>query len=107
MSTEPNRSADNSGEGASSPIEGTPPRRHEEKGGARERSMEEAMNDSADARTHGAHGGGRSAHDDRVDEAPPKPDVTRGSDRGGSGGWGSEGAGGSVVDKRGPKKKKK
>lgn len=37
-------------------------------------------------------------------EATPEPDATRGSDRGGSGGWGSEGSGGSVIDKRSPKK---
>jgi hypothetical protein len=36
-------------------------------------------------------------------EAPnPEPDRTKGSDRGGSAGWGNEGAGGSVIDKRSP-----
>jgi hypothetical protein len=39
-----------------------------------------------------------------AEQAAPEPDATRGSDRGGSGGWGSEGSGGSVIDKRSPKK---
>ncbi len=34
----------------------------------------------------------------------PEPDVAGGSDRGGSAGWGSEGSGGSVIDKRSPRK---
>ena len=41
---------------------------------------------------------------EQEEQAPPEPDITRGSDRGGSAGWGSEGAGGSVIDKRSPKK---
>jgi hypothetical protein len=58
--------------------------------------------DSADHRGHGAHGKGRG--EEQVnDETDPKPGETAGSDRGGSAGWGSEGAGGSVIDKR-PKK---
>lgn len=51
--------------------------------------------------------------DDRIpkrgeppEEAIPEPDATRGSDRGGSAGWGSEGSGGSVIDKRSPGKNK-
>ena len=36
--------------------------------------------------------------------AVPEPDAARGSDRGGSAGWGSEGSGGSVIDKRRPEK---
>jgi hypothetical protein len=32
----------------------------------------------------------------------PEPDATKGSDRGGSAGWGSEASGGSVIDKRAP-----
>ena len=39
-----------------------------------------------------------------AEQAAPEPDATRGSDRGGSAGWGSEGSGGSVIDKRSPKK---
>ncbi|MFN2564362.1 MAG: hypothetical protein ABR499_05040 [Gemmatimonadaceae bacterium] len=41
-----------------------------------------------------------------TEEATPEPGGTRGSDRGGSAGWGSEGSGGSVVDKRSPRKDK-
>ena len=36
----------------------------------------------------------------------PEPDAARGSDRGGAAGWGSEGSGGSVIDKRSPEKSK-
>ena len=50
--------------------------------------------------------------DDRIpkrgepaEPAAPEPDATRGSDRGGSAGWGSEGSGGSVIDKRSPEKR--
>jgi hypothetical protein len=35
-------------------------------------------------------------------EVTPEPDFTKGTDRGGSAGWGSEASGGSVIDKRGP-----
>jgi hypothetical protein len=58
--------------------------------------------DSAAERGHGAHGkrGDREQH---VDPATPTPDFTKGTDRGGSAGWGSERSGGSVIDKRGPK----
>ena len=38
-----------------------------------------------------------------AEQATPEPDATRGSDRGGSAGWGSESSGGSVIDKRSPK----
>jgi len=41
-----------------------------------------------------------------TEQAAPEPDRTRGSDRGGSAGWGSEGSGGSVIDKRSPEKNK-
>ncbi len=40
------------------------------------------------------------------EQATPEPDRTKGSDRGGSAAWGSEGSGGSVIDKRSPEKKK-
>jgi hypothetical protein len=60
--------------------------------------------DSAANRGHGAHGkfGDREK---RVDPATPTPDFAKGSDRGGSAGWGSERSGGSVIDKRGPDSK--
>jgi hypothetical protein len=59
-------------------------------------------NDSADAKGHGAHGKGRG--DEKADNHPtPKPDAAKGSDRGGSAGWGSAASGGSVVDERPPK----
>ncbi len=35
-----------------------------------------------------------------TEDAPIEPDNARRSDRGGSASWGSEGSGGSVVDKR-------
>jgi hypothetical protein len=38
------------------------------------------------------------------DQASPTPPLSKGSDRGGDSGWGGEPAGGSVIDKRGPKK---
>jgi hypothetical protein len=41
---------------------------------------------------------------DQAEQAVPESDAARGSDRGGSAGWGSEGAGGSVIDKRSPTK---
>ena len=60
---------------------------------------ESLRNDSADMRGHGAHGRGRG--EEKVNDNPDSlPDEARGSDRGGSAGWGSEGAGGSVIDKR-------
>jgi hypothetical protein len=55
--------------------------------------------DSADRHGHGAHGKGRG--DEKVlDDAPVEPGHSDDSDRGGSAGWGSEGSGGSVIDKR-------
>jgi hypothetical protein len=59
--------------------------------------------DSAAHRGHGAHGkhGEREEH---VDPTTPKPDFSKGTDRGGSAAWGSERSGGSVIDKRGPDK---
>jgi hypothetical protein len=57
--------------------------------------------DSAAQRGHGAHGKGDS-REEHVDPATPEPDFSKGTDRGGSAGWGSERAGGSVSDKRGP-----
>jgi hypothetical protein len=60
--------------------------------------------DSAAARSHGAHGK-HGDREKRVDPATPTPDFAKGSDRGGSAGWGSERSGGSVIDKRGPDSK--
>ncbi len=40
-----------------------------------------------------------------AEQPAPEPGATQGSDRGGSTGWGSEGSGGSVIDKRSPKDK--
>jgi hypothetical protein len=62
----------------------------------------QAPDDSAGKRGHGAHGArGPGEH---VDESLSKPDMSRGSDRGGSGAWGGAASGGSVIDKRGPTK---
>jgi len=67
----------------------------------------------ADPNEHGRSNVGRTTadQDDRMPkrgepagQATPEPDVTKGSDRGGSAGWGNEGSGGSVIDKRSPKK---
>jgi hypothetical protein len=58
--------------------------------------------DGADQKAHGTHGRGRG-NEQRVDEVNVEPDVTRGTEKeGGRGeaGWGSEGSGGSVIDKR-------
>jgi hypothetical protein len=55
--------------------------------------------DSADQRTHGAHGKGRG-QEQRNDGPPIEPGVSDGNDGRGSASWGSEGSGGSVVDKR-------
>jgi hypothetical protein len=57
------------------------------------------VGDSADAKGHGAHGRGRG--EEKYDDKPTtQPDEAKGSDRGGSAGWGSEASGGSVSDKR-------
>jgi hypothetical protein len=56
-------------------------------------------NDSADAKAHGTHGRGRGT--ERMTTKPiSQPDHSKGSDRGGSAGWGNEASGGSVIDKR-------
>jgi hypothetical protein len=55
--------------------------------------------DSASHRGHGAHGKGVGGREERQDPASPTPDVSKGSDRGGSAGGGGP-SGGSVVDKR-------
>jgi hypothetical protein len=59
--------------------------------------------DSAAQRGHGAHGK-HGEREERADPATPTPDFAKGTDRGGSAGWGSERSGGSVIDKRGPDK---
>jgi hypothetical protein len=61
-----------------------------------------APDDSAGKRAHGAHGSTGPA--EHVEETLTKPDMSKGSDRGGSGAWGDAASGGSVIDKRGPKK---
>ena len=57
------------------------------------------VGDSAGQRAHGTHGRGTRGQEEKVDPAVPEPDLSKGSDRGGSAGWGSEGAGGSTIDK--------
>jgi hypothetical protein len=64
-----------------------------------ESSTVDRADDSADRKAHGAHGRGGSK-EERVDETPSEPGFSRGSDRGGSAGWGSEASGDSVIDKR-------
>ena len=55
--------------------------------------------ESAADRAHGTHGRGRT-EEQRVDEPVVDPGVERGL---GEPGWGSEGSGGSSIDKRSPK----
>ena len=58
--------------------------------------------DSADQKAHGTHGRGKG-NEQRVDKADVEPDMARGTEKeGGRGdaGWGSQGSGGSVIDKR-------
>lgn len=58
--------------------------------------------DSADQKAHGTHGRGGS-EEQRVDDANVEPDVSRGTEREGGRGsaaFGSQGSGGSVIDKR-------
>lgn len=56
--------------------------------------------ESAADRAHGTHGKG-DTREKRLDDAPVQPGHARGGDATrGSDGWGSEGAGGSVIDKR-------
>jgi len=55
--------------------------------------------DNPDMRAHGTHGRGRG-EEKIIEDMPSIPDGSRGSDRGGSAGWGSEGSGGSTMDKR-------
>jgi hypothetical protein len=64
-------------------------------------------------REYGMRGAESTDEDDRMPkrgeprEPPaPEPGGTRGSDRGGSTGWGDAGSGGSVIDKRAPDKER-
>jgi hypothetical protein len=60
--------------------------------------------DSADQKAHGTHGRGKG-NEQREDEANVEPDMARGTENeGGRGdaGWGNQGSGGSVIDKRAP-----
>ena len=59
--------------------------------------------DSAPKRGHGAHGAGDDV-EERMDRDLPKPDSSKGTDRGGSSAWGTERSGGSSFDKRSPDK---
>ena len=69
--------------------------------GIQKPSLQDRSDDSADQRTHGAHGKGRDA-EQLDDDAPVEPDVTK-SDSRGSTAWGSEASGGSVSDRRSEK----
>lgn len=55
--------------------------------------------DNPDLRAHGTHGRGRD-QEKLNEDTPTLPDGAEGSDRGGSASWGSEGSGGSTIDKR-------
>jgi hypothetical protein len=66
-----------------------------------------------DETNRGGPGRTSADQDDRIPkrgepagEPTPEPGGTQGSDRGGSSAWGSEGSGGSVIDKRSPDKDK-
>jgi len=64
-----------------------------------------APEDSAAARTHGAHGRKSPAAEERLDPTATEPDGTDATDRAlGSSGWGGEASGGSTFDKRTPNK---
>ena len=73
--------------------------------GARRAAIDQAIDqpdpthDNPDLRAHGTHGRGRDQEKIQED-MPSTPDGSRGSDRGGSASWGSEGSGGSMMDKR-------
>lgn len=60
--------------------------------------------DSASHRSHGAHGKGVLQREEHDDQPTPTPPFAKGSDRGGDAGWDGSRAGGSVIDKRSPKK---
>jgi len=61
--------------------------------------------DSAPARSHGAHGKGVGEREEHNEQPSPTPPFSKGTDRGGDSGWDGSRAGGSVVDKRGPKER--
>lgn len=67
-----------------------------------EKGERQTAGDSAAQRAHGAHGRGVRSQEEKVDETPSAPDFAKGSDRGGSSGWGSEASGGSTIDKSSP-----
>jgi hypothetical protein len=60
-----------------------------------------APEDSAGKRGHGAHGSRGHTPAERAEDETASPDGANGYDRG-TGGWGSEGSGGSTIDNRGP-----
>lgn len=74
-----------------------------DKGEERDGETELTRPESAAQRAHGTHGRGDSREELDTPTAP-LPDMAKGSDRGGSSGWGSEASGGSDQDKRPPKK---
>ena len=58
--------------------------------------------DSADQKAHGTHGKGKG-NEQHVDDANVEPDMARGTENEGgrgSAGFGNQGSGGSVIDKR-------
>ncbi|NUO62758.1 MAG: hypothetical protein HOQ11_03455 [Gemmatimonadaceae bacterium] len=69
-----------------------------------EQGEHSTVGDSADQRAHGAHGRGTRGQEQKLDPTSPAPDSAKGTDRGGSAGWGSEGSGGSTIDKTSPER---
>lgn len=65
---------------------------------------QDRADDSATKKAHGTHGKG-DAREELESPAHPEPDESEGQGRG-TAAWGSEGAGGSVIDRRPPKKEK-
>lgn len=63
----------------------------------------DASDDSANRQRQGARRRSRSEAQENVDHVV-EPENADASDRGGSASWGSEGSGGSVIDKRGDKR---
>jgi hypothetical protein len=76
--------------------------------GAREQAGSEPRDESSDEQAGSkdrqdasAHGPRDGYEEARIDSDDVQADGAKGSDRGGSAGWGSESSGGSTVDKRG------
>jgi hypothetical protein len=64
-----------------------------------DQSTEDRSGDSADQHTHGAHGK-RGAEETLNEDSQIEPAVSDGEEPRGTASWGSEGSGGSVVDRR-------